>query len=125
VSGVAGPTRVEQQEQAHPFDITYELSVLAHYRGGLSLRGQVNKIFQHILSTYQAYAQVLVKDSIGTIRPYWAFQEGTSVLDEIGEVAERVLGFGVTVRVEAELDLNDPYLAPTVWKPLTLHLSQK
>lgn len=120
-----GPNEVEQQEQAIPYDITYTLSCISHYRGGVGVRQAVQTLFSWVLAVYQPYCMVVVKDSLGSTRTYSAFQEGTSVLDEIAEVSDRVLGFGVTLRVEAELDLNDPYVVKTVSKPLTLNLSVK
>lgn len=122
---VTGPGTIEQQEQAHPYDITYTLSCIAHYRGGISVRGAVNTLFQYVLKYYQAYCTVGVRDSLGSLRGYSGFQTGTSVLDEIPEITDRVLGFGVTVRVEAELDLNDPYFVKTVSRPLTLRLHRQ
>jgi hypothetical protein len=31
----------------------------------------------------------------------------------VADVADRVLGWTVSLRCEAELDFNDPYIAPT------------
>ncbi len=121
---VTGYPTVEMAEQAHPFDITYTLSCIAHYRGGISLRGAVNTLFTYVLKVYQAYNTVYVRDSIGTVRGYSGFMEGTTVLDEISEVTDRVLGFGITLRVEAELDLNDPQTSKTVGSPAVLGFSK-
>jgi len=117
-----GYSRMEEAQQAVPFDITYTISVLAHYRGAIGQRGQVHKVLQHILRTYPPYAAVTVQDSIGDPREYHVFTESTAVLDEHPEVAERVIGFGVTLRVEAELDLAEPRTYPTVTQSLTMNL---
>ena len=122
---LVGPRMREQQEQAVPYDITYTISVISHHRGGVSVRGAVNNLFQHVLRYYQPYCTVAVRDSVGALRSYSGFQTGTQVLDELPEVTGRVLGFGVTVRVEAELDQNDSYLVPTVTSQLTMRLVQK
>jgi hypothetical protein len=126
---VLGQTRTgfdtyTEKQQAVPFDITYTLSILARYRGkggemrrdtpqGFdaalgSPRNQVNQILDHILRVYNPFSSVTVLDSLGDERTYEAFMEALSHLDEVPEVTERVLGFAVTVRVEAELDLHDP-----------------
>lgn len=123
-SGKAGYDRREIGLQAVPFDITYTISILSHYRGALGQRAQVQNVLHHVLRTYAPYSRVIVKDSLGDLRLYFAFMEGTSVLDDHPEISERVIGFGVTLRVEAELDLFDPQVVRTVTKPLTLTLKQ-
>jgi len=121
----SGKTGYDQREvglQPIPFDITYTISILSHYRGALGQRGQVQSVLHHVLRTYPPFTRVILKDSIGDLRHYHAFMEGTSVLDDHPEIAERIIGFGVTLRVEAELDLFDPQVAQTVTKPLTINL---
>ena len=126
----------EQMPSVVPFDITYTLSALTRHRGkgprpprddptGFtgsrgSPRNQVNRIFDYILRRYAPYSMVLVTDSVGDERSYSAFMEAISHLDEVPEVTERVLGFALTLRVEAVLDLNDPIVSRAVGAPLTL-----
>jgi hypothetical protein len=74
----------------------------------------VNAILRKVLGVYQAYGRVIVKDTLGDYRTYEAFREGISILDELSEVAGRMVGFAVTIRVEAEFDLVDPTTARTV-----------
>ncbi len=74
----------------------------------------------YVLRIYQPYSRVLVTDSVGDCRDYAAFMESISHLDEVPEVTDRVLGFAVTLRVEAELDLNDPRVHKAVLGPLTV-----
>lgn len=107
---------VEEKEQAVPYDLTYTISILARSRGkgGISQTNQANAILHQVLKVYQPYCLVKVFDSIGDGRTYEAFQESISHLDEVPEVADRVIGFAVTLRVEAELDLNDPEVRHTV-----------
>lgn len=123
-SGREGFDQKEIGLQPIPFDITYTISILSHYRGALGQRGQVQAILHHVLKTYPPFTRVILKDSLGDLRHYFAFMEGTSVLDDHPEISERVIGFGVTLRVEAELDLFDPQVVRTVTKPLTLNLSK-
>jgi hypothetical protein len=109
----------EYLPQAVPYDITYTVSVIGRYRGtkvpgqrsvGIPPPNPVmsysNLILNFVMKTYQPYCEVRVKDSIGDLRGYEAFTEGPSHLDEVSEVVERVIGFALTLRVEAELDLN-------------------
>lgn len=106
--------KVEQLQQASPYDITYTISIMARNRGGLGQTNQANAILAAVLKVYQPYSLVRVVDSIGDTRSYSVFQESISHLDEVSEVADRVIGFAVTLRVEAELDLLEPELHNTV-----------
>jgi hypothetical protein len=124
VAGKTGYDRVEVGLAPIPFDITYTISIFCHYRGAIGQRGQVNSILGHVLRIFPPYGKVYVKDDIGDYRGYYTFTESTSVLDEHPEVAERIIGFGVTVRVEAELDLSEPTIHRTVTQPLTVNLKQ-
>jgi hypothetical protein len=126
----------EEKQQAVPFDITYTISILARHRGkgpipprndptgftgaAGSPRNQVNKILDYVLRIYAPFSQVLVRDSLDDIRRYSSFMEAISHLDEVPEVTERVLGFALTLRVEAELDLGDPVTRKAVSSPLTI-----
>ncbi len=117
-----GFDRMEQLGQATPYDIQYTISVLARHRGAPTQRNQVNALLQSVLRTYPPYGKVDVIDSIGDRRGYEAFNEGIANLDNINEVTERQLGYAITLRVEAELDLKDPITVQTVKRPLTLRL---
>jgi hypothetical protein len=124
-----GFDRYETKDTGVPFDITYSIQIYARHRGKGPLpkkgkptgfvdatgapaagspRNQVNAVLDYVLRRYAPYCQVLVEDSLGDSRKYSAFMEAVSHLDEVPEVTERVLGFAVTLRVEAELDLSDP-----------------
>lgn len=124
LAGAKGVDRIEVGLAPIPFDFTYTISILTHYRGAPGQRGQVNRILQHVLRVFPPFGKVIVRDSIGDLRGYHTFTEATSVLDEHPEIAERIIGFGVTVRVEAELDLAEPTTHRTVTQPLTLNLKQ-
>jgi len=124
---VHGYDRYETKDTGVPFDITYSISIYARHRGKGPLpkkgtptgftgaagspRNQVNSVLDYVLRRYAPYCQVIVEDSLGDRRRYSAFMEAVSNLDEVPEVTERVLGFAVTLRVEAELDLSDPVVS--------------
>ncbi len=126
---VRGWSRYEEQQQAVPYDITYTISLLARHRGfgkggqppvgEGSPRNQVNQLLDYVMRIYQPYCRVLVRDSLGDTRSYQAFMEATSHLDEVAEVTERMIGFALTLRVEAELDLRDPREKAVATAPLT------
>lgn len=123
------------QPQAFPFDITYTLSLVARHRGhgpaesrekraptaGGSPISQVNTLLDYALKIYNPFSHVVVIDSMGDYRPYFSFVDAVSQIDEVPEVTERVLGFALTLRVEAELDLNDPVVQRAVRDWLTIN----
>ena len=118
---LTGFDAVEELQQAAPYDINYTISILARNRGGGT--NQANGILRAILRVYQPYCRIQVFDSLGDGRTYEAFQESISMLDEVPEVVDRVIGFAVTLRVEAELDLNDPETKRTVTQLATINTS--
>lgn len=115
-----GYDRMEEQQTTVPFDLSYTITVLARYRGAPLQTHQANRIVQYILRTYQPYSVVRVVDSVGDVRPYDVFMDGSSSLDTIQGVTERLIGSAINLRVEAALDLNDPEVFRTVTKPLTV-----
>jgi hypothetical protein len=117
--------RVETKCQSEPVDIMYTISILARHRQGVGLRREVNEILKKVLAVYQVYGRVIVKDSLGDLRTYEAFREGISVLDDLSDVAGRMIGFAVTVRVEAEFDLVAPRTSRTVTGLPVLTVEQK
>lgn len=115
-----GFDRAEQVDQAAPFDLLYTINVVARNRGAPGILNQANRLLDHVLRIYPPYCRVLVKDSVGDLRSYEAFMEGTSPLDEVADVADRVIGFAVSLRIEGELDLTDPVVRKTVTRAMSL-----
>lgn len=97
--------RYEQAQQSTPFDILYTINIQARQRQYMAA---ANKILAYVLGIYQPYSAVYIKDSVGDRRSYEAFLEAVAPLDNVPEVAERVIGFALSLRVEAELDINAP-----------------
>jgi len=101
------PKRVEIATYPYPYDISYDL----HLRG--RRRSEADLMLLHVGRYFFPYGQVFLKDSEGDERGYYAFQESIDNLDEVAAIADRTLGHTLSLRVEAELDFNDPWIAPT------------
>ncbi len=125
ISAASGTTvsafdRMEELQQAVPYDLTYTIKVVSKYRGGGTKKlvsgntAHANALLAYVLRIYQPYTAVIVKDSLGDYRSYEGFVDSLSPSDDGFEVGDRVIGFDVTLRVEAELDLNDPKAFDTV-----------
>jgi hypothetical protein len=117
----------EEMTSAVPYDFTYQISVEARNRGGVGteVRSQANAVFMYVLSIYQPYSLVRVVDSIGDTRRYEAFGDSLSMLDEVLDVTDRTVGFGISLRVEGELDLNVPWTYPAVTQAPTIRETLK
>ncbi len=118
-NGVSAPSKMETMAQATPIDLQYTISILSVNRT------QANKMLEYVLKIFPPYAAVFVKDSIGDQRTYSAWMDGVSMLDELADVSDRTIGFGVALRVEAEFDLADPETHTTVTGRPTLNMQRK
>lgn len=97
----------EIKDQAVPYDILYTIEIRARYRN--NLKGESLKMLKYVMKKYQPYTQVGVVDGIGDTRYYEAFNESPTGVDIMPDIEGKEANFNVTLRVEAELDLNDPY----------------
>jgi hypothetical protein len=110
--------RVEKKWWTLPFEISYDLHLRAR------LRWQANKMFKHVGRFFWAYGQVFLKDSENEERGYYAFVESIDSLNEIADIADRLQGHTISMRVEGELDFAEPFILPTQQK-LTLGVEMK
>jgi hypothetical protein len=106
-NGIEGPSILEFKPWAYPYDISYEIHLRAR------LRSQADMMLRQIGKKFWAYGQIYLTDSEGSSRGYYAFQESLDTLDEVADIADRMLGWTISLRCEAELDFNDPYIAKT------------
>ena len=108
--GISGPSRVEQKAHPLPFDISYDVHLRAR------LRTQADRMLAFVGRILWAYGQLRLIDSEGEERGYYAFVDSYENLSEIADVADRLQGHTVSVRVEAELDFEAPVMLPTQYK---------
>jgi hypothetical protein len=106
-----GFTAYEEYLQSCPYDFLYTINILARER---SFMAAANSILRYVMRIYKPYCAVFVTDSIGDQRSYDAFTDSVQPMDEAVEVAERVIGFAMSLRVEGELDIEDPIVHPAV-----------
>lgn len=108
---IGGYTEYEEEKGNYPYDITYMISVLA---SGKRAESDAIAMLKAVLRAYKPKnSWVWVKDSVGDIRTYDAYGEGPSNLAEALDIVDRQRGYSVNVKVEGELDLNDPYVSKT------------
>lgn len=97
----------EEKSQAVPADLLYTIQIRARFRNNLSVEAQ--QMWNYAVRKYQPYTTLYLKDSIGDVRSYDAFNESPNPQDSKTDVANRSINFNISLRVEAEIDLNDPY----------------
>ena len=108
-----GFSKYEELQQSCPFDLLYTINIIAKQR---QFMAAAQLILAYVLKIYQPYCSVFAYDSIGDRRSYEAFLESVGPMDEAADVSERVIGFALSLRVEAELDINDPKVQTAVTK---------
>lgn len=101
------PDRIEKKYWTRPFEISYDM----HLRS--RLRWQADRMLRHVGRFLWAYGQIFLKDSEGEERGYYAFVESIDNLSEITDVADRLQGHTISMRVEAELDFCEPVILKT------------
>jgi hypothetical protein len=100
VGGMLGWTSYETKDKEQPYELVYTIECWARYR-------TVAKMLQQmIMAAYPIKGSIKIKDGLGVERTYLATQEGTADLTEVSSMVDRVCGYSVTVRVEAELTLD-------------------
>lgn len=109
IDGVSGYKEVEFKAQSWPWDIPYTIACYARYEYDAQV------ILLKMMRRFKPYCAIFVTDSLSVVRSYTGFLEGAiNDISEVTDVADRVRGFSMTVRVEGEIDLFDPVLADTV-----------
>lgn len=111
--GMLMPNRVEKKWWTVPYEISYDLHLRAR------LRRQADRMLMHVGTYFWARGQVILIDSEGEERGYYAFQESIANLAEISDVADRLHGHTISLRVEGELDFNKPFVHPTAQRVVT------
>lgn len=106
--GVSGYSQYEQKQQDPPFDLMYNIMVQAH------LEAHAVPMLKHVMRIYQPYCKVYLKDSLGEQRSYTAYNESVADIGELIDVADRMKGYSISLRIEAELTLSDPFVKDTM-----------
>lgn len=108
VDGCIGYSHYESKDQADPYDFSYSIEVWSRYRAVAKMMlGILMKRFP-----VRGHTSVGVLDSEGCRRQYLAILEGISDLTEVNSLVDRVVGYGLNVRIEGELtNANESFVA--------------
>lgn len=118
-----GFNRMAERRSAVPYDISYTVNVYAYRRGDTpgaiqGVKGNANALLEYVLRWYQPYTAIDVYDNLGDRRVYFATVDAASPLDDVANIAERTIGWSISMTVEAELDLTPETNSPTVLSPV-------
>ena len=100
VNGDIGWTTYETKDQERPYDLLYTIECWSRYRAVAIM------LLQMILARYPIFGSVKLTDSLGCVRTYKTIQSGIADLTEVNSLVDRVCGYSVTIRAEAELTLD-------------------
>jgi hypothetical protein len=106
-----GYARYEEQEGGYPYDIPYTLTSEGVGKGA---RTKAHTLLHHCMKKFAPHSIVKVVDSLGRERKYNVFVEGPSDLSIAADIRDRTIILALSLRVQAELDLRDPALKPSV-----------
>lgn len=106
---VSGFGSIEEKPQAYPYDLFYTIAAYARYEH------EAMPMIREILRRFPPYSRIFVTDTLGSTRSYTVFgQSGIQDLSEYTDVADRVRAYSISIKVEGELDLQDPITLDTV-----------
>lgn len=92
---------LESKPRAYPYNITYSLEIVARKRL------DANRIMRRVLQVFPPYGNIVVVDSLGCARTYFAQQTGFTDITEIADIMNRQPAYSVSVTVWGELN-HDP-----------------
>jgi len=125
-NGRTGFDRMVQAQQAIPVEISYTFNLIASLRGTPGATGNLaNAMFAFALRVFTPVSAMYLTDSVGDVRSYTMFVDSYSMLDEVQDIANRMMGFMITARVEGELDVFNPFEQRTVLQDPTLNMQVK
>lgn len=99
--GQIGWTEYETKPQEQPYDISYTIECWGRYRQ------EAQTLLMMVMVAYPLQTgTVTVTDSEGVQRQYTVFQQGTADLTQISSMVDRIPGFSLSIKCEAELTLD-------------------
>lgn len=118
VGGMLGFSAYETKEKEDPYILTYTIEVWARYKHVAQFLLQKMMRAFPIRGVLTVIAGEESGRNVENERKYLFFQEGIADLTEINSMVERIPGFSLTIRVEAELTLGrEPYTVPAFTGP--------
>jgi len=106
VGGMLGFNCYETKDKEQPYYLTYTIECWARYRTVAQFLLQKMMAAFPIRGTLDLLATEEAGRNVECLRTYLFFQEGIADLTEVNSMVERIPGYSLTIRVEAELTLD-------------------
>jgi len=106
INGAVGFNCYETKDKEVPYNITYTIEVWSRYKV------PAQTLLQMMMKRFPLRGTMIVRATeeagrnVSCDRTYLFFQEGIADLTEINSMVERIPGYALTIRVEAELTLE-------------------
>lgn len=110
IAGMLGFDQYETKDKEQPYNLTYSIEVWCRYKvPAMMLLQTMMKRFPP-RGTITVSATEEADRNVKCDRTYLFFQEGVADITELNSMVERIPGYSLTIRVEAELTLDrEPY----------------
>lgn len=110
--GTEGYDRYDNQFRATPFDITYDVNLLARRQQESVL--MLNYALRRFIPPWFSFKVV---DSLGDVRHYDAGELTFSDASELVDIGDRFVGWNISFTVRGEIDIHDDREYPAVLYP--------
>lgn len=98
--GEVGWSSYETKDKEQPYDFFYTFECWARYRAVAQM------LLLMVMKKFPHRGAVTIIDSIDNPRTYAVYQQGVTDLTDVSSMVERIPGYALSVRVEAELTLD-------------------
>lgn len=106
-AGEIGWTAYDTKDKEQPYDFIYTIECWARYRTVAQM------LLQMVMAAYPHRGHVKLYDGIENDRTYAVFQTALNDLTDVSSMVDRVCGFSLSLRAEAELTLDrEPFSVP-------------
>lgn len=114
IQGMIGYNLYETKGQERPYDLVYTVEAWSRYRSVSKM------LLGEILRRFPIRGNLTLVDGNGIERTYLVTQEAVADLTEVASMVDRVCGYAVTIRIEAEVTLDqEPVCVPAFTGPTT------
>jgi hypothetical protein len=105
--GILGWTNYDTKDFEQPYDMFYTFECWSRYRSVSQM------LLSIVMRAFPIHSTVTLTDGLGNPRTYALFQQGINDLTDVSSVVERVPGYALSLRAEAELTLDrEPFSVP-------------
>jgi hypothetical protein len=98
--GEIGWTSYETKDKEQPYDFFYTFECWARFRTVAQM------LLLMVMKKFPQNGAVTILDGLDNPRTYAVFQQGVTDLTDVSSMVERIPGYALSVRVEAELTLD-------------------